>query len=239
VNSPADPKMWKPVTSASSRGAMAFKTTSPFHARRRSPESVWNEWKSAYNGSMRKVSASYKLGLCIVLFLLGGCGVAPAPRMAPLPEGCTSPGTILSADLPQPRRGYPYSYRVYLPPCYAAGTEPRYPVLYLVPGRSSGPETWFAAELTDVVDRMILNKEIPPFIIVTTENIDNDPMTDTIYNELIPHVESQYPILDDRRYRAVAGGSLGNIPIHCPVQAYSAPGQSQAKTRASVDGCQR
>jgi enterochelin esterase-like enzyme len=36
-------------------------------------------------------------------------------------------------------------------------------------------------------------------------------MAETIYNELMPVVERQYPILDDRRYRAAAGGSLGGI----------------------------
>jgi len=95
-----------------------------------------------------------------------------------------------------------------------AGSESHYPVLYLVPGRSSAPGTWFEAGIADIFDRMILSKEIPPFIVVTTENIDNDPMAGTIFNELIPHIESQYPILDDRRYRAVAGGSLGGIAAY-------------------------
>jgi enterochelin esterase-like enzyme len=61
---------------------------------------------------------------------------------------------------------------------------------------------------------MILSKEVPPFIIVTTENIDNDPLAETIYNQLIPRIESQYPILGDRQYRAVAGGSLGGIAAY-------------------------
>lgn len=61
---------------------------------------------------------------------------------------------------------------------------------------------------------MILNHDIPPFIIVTTQNIDNDPLAETIYKDLIPYIESQYPILDDRRYRAVAGGSLGGIAAY-------------------------
>ncbi|HSL42877.1 MAG TPA: alpha/beta hydrolase-fold protein [Anaerolineales bacterium] len=135
-------------------------------------------------------------------------------RRAELPEGCKSPGEIIRAELSQPARGYPYSYRVYLPPCYSAEGESRYPVLYLVPGRSSAPDTWFAAGLAEVVDQMILNDEIPPFIMVTTENIDSDPMAETIHKELIPFIESEYPILDDRRYRAVAGGSLGGIAAY-------------------------
>lgn len=164
---------------------------------------------------MKKALTSYKLQLCIAIFLLWGCGPDSTPKpLAALPEGCTSPGTIISADLPQPKRGYPYSYRVYLPPCYSAESDSSYPVLYLIPGRSSSPDTWFAAGLAEVIDRMILNKEIPPFIIVTTENINTDPMADTIHNELIPFIESQYPIIENRQYRAVAGGSLGGIAAY-------------------------
>ncbi len=151
----------------------------------------------------------------VILFLLCGCEPAPTPKpFSLLPEGCTTPGTIIAADLPQPKRGYAYSYRIYLPPCYSAETESQYPILYLIPGRSGASGAWFAAGLSDVVDRMILSKEIPPLLIIATENIDNDPMADTIYNELIPYIESQYPIIDDRSYRAVAGGSLGGIAAY-------------------------
>ncbi|RPJ27602.1 MAG: hypothetical protein EHM33_07395 [Chloroflexi bacterium] len=151
----------------------------------------------------------------LLITLLWGCTPGPVPaRLATLPEGCTSSGEVIRAELPEPERGYAYSYRVYLPPCFAADAQDRYPVLYLVPGRSSSPDTWFAADLTKVVDRMILGREISPFIIVTTENTDSDAMAETIYNELIPVIESQYPIVDDRRYRAAAGGSLGGIAAY-------------------------
>jgi enterochelin esterase-like enzyme len=148
----------------------------------------------------------------LLVVLLWGCTPGPAP--VELPAGCTASGEIIRAELPKPRRGYAYGYRVYLPPCFSTGSGSRYPVLYLVPGRSSSPDTWFAADLAKLVDKLILDRTIPPFIIVTTENIESDPMVATIYRELIPVVESQYPILDDRRYRAVAGGSLGGIAAY-------------------------
>ena len=159
----------------------------------------------------------------MLLILLFGCTSIPrqtatlAPTAIPLatlPEGCSAAGEIVSAELLQSKRGYPYSYRVYLPPCFSAENEARYPVLYLVPGRSSSPDTWFAAGLADLVDRLILDREVSPFLIVTTENIDSDPQAETIYKELIPFVESKYPVAKDRRYRAVAGGSLGGIAAY-------------------------
>jgi enterochelin esterase-like enzyme len=153
--------------------------------------------------------------VCIVAILLCGCGVEPTLEpLTSLKEDCTTPGTIIAAELPQPSRGYAYSYRVYLPPCYSTESESYYPILYLIPGRSSASGAWFAAGLSDVVDRMILSEEIPPLFIVATENIDDDPMADTIYNELIPYIEDQYPIIDHRLYRAVAGGSLGGIAAY-------------------------
>ena len=159
--------------------------------------------------------------ICVFAIFLCGCGSNLTPQSSTTPkpistlsEGCTTPGTIITADLPQPARGYTYSYRVYLPPCYSAESESFYPILYLIPGRSSASGAWFAAGLPDVVDRMILSEEIPPLLIVATENIDDDPMADTIYNELIPYVESQYAVIGERQYRAVAGGSLGGIAAY-------------------------
>ncbi|RPJ23319.1 MAG: esterase family protein [Chloroflexi bacterium] len=161
---------------------------------------------------MKRIFAS------LFLVLLWSCAPGPVPvSVATLPKDCQASGAsgeIIRAELPQPARGYAYSYRVYLPPCFTAEAEDPYPVLYLVPGRSSAPDTWFNPGLAEIVDGLILSGEIPPFIIVTTENTDSEPMADTIHNELIPIVESQYPILDDRRYRAVAGGSLGGIAAY-------------------------
>lgn len=163
---------------------------------------------------MTRVLAFCRILFCS-LFLLCGCGLVPASgSLAALPKGCATPGTIVSAELPQPERGYPYGYRIYLPPCFSAEGEGRYPVLYLVPGRGGSPDSWLQAGLAEAVDRVILAGEIPPIIIVTTENIETDPLADTIFNELVPDVESQYPIAQDRRYRAVAGGSLGGIAAY-------------------------
>lgn len=163
-----------------------------------------------YQQPQMKKNLSY-----LLLFILCGCRLIPTDSAtASVPDGCISPGTITSANLSHSVAVSSYSYRVYLPPCYEAESESHYPILYLVPGRSSGPDAWLAAGLADVVDRMILSKEIPPFILVTTENIDNDPLAETIYNELIPYIESQYPILNNRQYHAVAGGSLGGIAAY-------------------------
>ena len=89
-----------------------------------------------------------------------------------------------------------------------------YPVIYLVPGRSGFYSAWFSAGLADVLDELILSGEVPPLIIISTENIESDPLAETIYVELMPFVENQFPVKAERRYRAVAGGSLGGVAAY-------------------------
>lgn len=153
----------------------------------------------------------------LILFLSQGCASAITPTSLPLAsfsDECQVPGEVVSAELIETTRGYPYSYRVYLPPCFSEESEVYYPVLYLVPGRGSSPDSWLQAGLVEEMDRLILAGEVPPLIIVTTENTDSDPQAESIYKDLIPFVERQYPIANDRGYRAVAGGSLGGIAAY-------------------------
>lgn len=151
----------------------------------------------------------------LLLILLPGC--TPTPTTIPLaamPEGCNTPGEVVGAELTETARGYPYSYRVYLPPCFSTEGASRYPVLYLIPGRGGSPDHWLNSGLLEEVDRLILAGKVHPIIIVSTENTDSDPQAETIYKELVPFVESEYPIAGNRRYRAVAGGSLGGIAAY-------------------------
>lgn len=106
-------------------------------------------------------------------------------------------------------RGYAYAFQLYLPPCY--DDQQLYPVIYLLPGRGGGPGDWFAAAAHLTADDLILTGQVLPFIIVTTENTDADPYAEAIIQDLIPAIESQYPIQADRQHRAVAGASLGGI----------------------------
>lgn len=158
----------------------------------------------------------YRLRFALIfLIFLSGCASLPAQMpLAILPAGCTTPGEVVRAELAEPARGYPYRYGVYLPPCFSSEGKARYPVLYLVPGRFGSRDSWLVAGLAEELDRLILKEDIAPLIVVITENTDSDPQAETIYKELIPFVEGQYPIAADRRYRAVAGGSLGGIAAY-------------------------
>jgi enterochelin esterase-like enzyme len=150
--------------------------------------------------------------ICLSLILFVGCATEAIP--AALESDCTSPGTVLRGEVSEASRGYPYTFGIYLPPCYNSAADPGYPAIYLVPGRGSGVNAWFAAGVNEIADELILAGEVPSFIIVTTENTNTDPYADEIYQDLIPYIENHYPVLTDRRHRAVAGGSLGGIAAY-------------------------
>ena len=158
--------------------------------------------------------------VCWVAILLAGC--APETGPATLEPGCAAPGTVLNGEVAETGRGYPYTFDLYLPPCFDLAADPGYPVIYLVPGLGGSVFTWFSAGVNQIADELILAGEVPPFLIVSTENTNNDPFAGDIYQDLIPYIESHYPVLADRRHRAAAGGSLGGIAAYRLVFQYPA-----------------
>jgi enterochelin esterase-like enzyme len=160
---------------------------------------------------------SYKLFLAGLFLSLFGCA-PPATLISstpsPLDLGCTQPGQVLDGAVEQTARGYPHGFKIYLPPCYADQPDVRYPVFYFVPGRGGGPGSWFFAGANLIADELILGNKLPPFIMVATENTDNDPQATGIYDDVLPYIEEHYRVHSERRYRAVAGASLGGIAAY-------------------------
>ncbi len=155
-----------------------------------------------------------------ILFSMTGCQLIhtaeSGSHLATLPEGCISPGTVEYPTLETTDRGYSYGYGIYLPPCFDSQAGGLYPIVYLVPGRTSGPGTWFAAGAAAIADELIFSREVPPFLIVTTQNIDSEAemYAKTILEDLMPYIESHYPISPERRHRSVGGGSLGSVAAY-------------------------
>lgn len=148
----------------------------------------------------------------LFVLMLFGCS-SPVKHVLLSPE-CSDSGIVLSSEVKDTSRGYPYRFMIYLPPCYEADADPGYPVIFLVPGRGGGIGDWFAAGVDEMADQLILAGDVAPFVLVTTETTSNDPYADEIYDSLIPHIEANYNLLIDRDYRAVAGGSLGGIAAY-------------------------
>lgn len=137
-------------------------------------------------------------------------------------------------------------YAVYLPPDYES-SQRSYPVLYLLHGAGDDQTGWVQfGEILRITDNAIKEGTATPMIIVMPDadtgkrgyfNQGKDwRYEDFFFKELLPHVEKKYRIRGEKRYRAVAGLSMGGggsfmYALHhpelfssaCPLSAYVGP----------------
>lgn len=138
-------------------------------------------------------------------------------------------------------------YAVYLPPDYNR-SERNYPVLYLLHGAGDDQTGWIQfGEVLNIADKAIHEGKATPMIIVMPDantgrrgywnDIDGTwNYEDFFFEEFMPFVEKRYRIKGEKRYRAVAGLSMGGggsfmYALHrpelfssaCPLSAYIGP----------------
>ncbi|MDR0729943.1 MAG: esterase family protein [Prevotellaceae bacterium] len=123
--------------------------------------------------------------------------------------------TVKSEILKMERR-----YAIYLPPDYDH-TDRSYPVLYLLHGAGDDHTGWVQfGQVQHIADKTIAEGNAAPMIIVMPDantkvrGYFNQPDGSFDYerfffDELIPHIEKTYRVRSDRRYRAIAGLSMG------------------------------
>ena len=111
-------------------------------------------------------------------------------------------------------------YAVYLPPDYN-NSERYYPVLYLLHGGGDDQTGWVQfGEVLNIADKAIKEGTATSMVIIMPDantgkrgyynDIDGKwNYEDFFFNELMPEVEKKYRIRSDKRYRAVAGLSMG------------------------------
>jgi len=111
-------------------------------------------------------------------------------------------------------------YAVYLPPDYES-SERSYPVLYLLHGAGDDQTGWVQfGEVLRIADKAISEGTATAMIIVMPDantgqrgyfnSIQGDwPYEDFFFEEFMPYVEDTYRIKKEKRYRAVAGLSMG------------------------------
>ena len=122
-------------------------------------------------------------------------------------------------------------YYVYTPPGYESSHKKKYPVLYLLHGYSDDASGWTAVGRANVIlDNLIAQGKAKPMIIVmplgygTMEMIQQSwhawdqaalrdanfsKFTEALLSEVMPQVENEYRIAEDRNARAIAGLSMG------------------------------
>jgi enterochelin esterase-like enzyme len=114
--------------------------------------------------------------------------------------------------------GRSVKYSIYLPSDYDF-SERTYPVVYLLHGYTDDHTGWLQfGEINRLADIAIVDGSIPPMIIVMP-NADSswyinsydgkEKYEDFFIKEFMPSVEKTYRIKGDRRYRGIAGLSMG------------------------------
>ncbi len=111
-------------------------------------------------------------------------------------------------------------FAVYLPPDYET-SERYYPVLYLLHGSGDDQSGWVQfGEILHIADKAILEGSATAMIVVMPDantgqrgyfnSIKGDwRYEDFFFEEFMPFVEKEYRIRKEKRYRAVAGLSMG------------------------------
>ncbi|NLC49461.1 MAG: esterase family protein, partial [Bacteroidales bacterium] len=111
-------------------------------------------------------------------------------------------------------------FAIYLPPDYET-SQRDYPVLYLLHGSGDNQTGWVQfGEILRIADKAILEGSATAMIVVMPDadtaqrgyfnSISGDwRYEDFFFQELMPFVENEYRIRKDKRYRAVAGLSMG------------------------------
>ena len=112
------------------------------------------------------------------------------------------------------------NYAVYLPPDYHSSSR-SYPVLYLLHGAGDDQTGWIQfGEVKRITDEAIRSGNATPMVIIMPDadterrgyyNTIRDTWRyeDFFFDELMPYVEDKYRIKSDKRYRAIAGLSMG------------------------------
>jgi enterochelin esterase-like enzyme len=114
--------------------------------------------------------------------------------------------------------GRPVKYSVYLPADYQ-GSQRTYPVVYLLHGYTDDHTGWVQfGEVNRYADKAIQDGLIPPMIIVMPNGDSSfyinsydgkEKYEDFFIKEFMPAIEKDYRIKAQKRYRAVAGLSMG------------------------------
>lgn len=140
------------------------------------------------------------------------------PTMVPTPTPTTcreSKGVIKREAVPSSHLREPLVYRLYLPPCFSQDQSESYPLLVLLHGSIFTDDQWDRLGIDETADRLIDSGKIKPLIIVMP--FEEQTLTSpyqagfgtAIATELLPWLESNYPLCRERSCRAVGGISRG------------------------------
>ena len=136
-------------------------------------------------------------------------------------------GNVQQVLFPSPSTNTSRRAFVYTPPGYDKQSKMRYPVLYLQHGWGEDETAWSnQGHANLIMDNLIAEGKIQPFIIVMTYGMTNDvkmggmrnfkiePFQTVLVDELIPYVDANFRTIAKPSRRAMAGLSMGGMETH-------------------------
>ncbi len=133
-------------------------------------------------------------------------------------------GAVQQILFPSPSTNTSRRAFVYTPPGYQLNTDKEYAVLYLQHGWGEDETAWMNQGRANLImDNLIAEGKIEPFIIVNTYGMTNEikwggirdfdikHFQTVLTEELIPYVDSHFRTLDNPENRAMAGLSMGGM----------------------------
>ena len=139
---------------------------------------------------------------------------ALAALMVGLSSVCVA-GEVTTSQFFSPTIDKDYPYSVYLPDATLTSGA-ALPVVYLLHGSFGSATDWLEqGDLEATVDALIAAGEVPPVVVAMPGSnswwLDghNEAAESAFFNDLLPHIEANYPVSRERASRFIAGLSAG------------------------------
>ena len=124
-------------------------------------------------------------------------------------------GEVATYSFPSETLGRDYAYTVYIPDGYA-DSDLIYPHMYLLHGSGGDETNWIVqGDAKSTLDRMIDAGTIPPAVVIMPGAqswwVDgyNEAAATAFIDDLIPHVNDTWRVIDTREGRVIGGLSAG------------------------------
>ncbi len=155
----------------------------------------------------KRIPARLSFVLLVIALCANPASWASAQQMPPCEA---ESGRITPTTVPSTIYGKPVAVNVFLPPCYGAGDQSQYPVIYLLHGGFADETQWPDLAVQNSANALI-NHGAAPFVVVMPgalyyESIDYGAF---VIKDLLPSIESQYRVAAMPSGRAIGGLSLG------------------------------
>ncbi len=161
----------------------------------------------------------------VLVLVLTAVAHAQQPQLSPAPRGFDAfrkdieRGKVETQEYDSKTTGEKRKLVVYLPPGYSK--DKKYPVLYLLHGKGGNQTNWSSAKggkANVILDNLYADKKVVPMIVVMPNGTVTGPgqpkglvggFENELLKDIIPFVESRYPVQADAEHRALAGLSMG------------------------------